>query len=704
MLFDQLLIPLFLFKRFQSIQGDQLLHCLGSGKCGSKFAEKIRSFALTLNFYSPKAYTYLRSSFNNTLPAISTIRSWYSSIDGSPGFSMDAFEELKHKAAAAKKCGTQIIANLIYDEMYIHKHVQYDHSTKRFVGYINYGINHETKTNEDGSLPLATQALVFIVSGINEQFIMPVGYFLIHHLKTSEKATIVQEAILLMSKAGVRIIGMTFDGLKNNLTVCEELGINFDSSEPSIINPHTDDKIHVFLDAPHMEKLARNVLARNKVLYDENDEAIKWEYFESLEELQRKEGFNFGNKLNKTHIQWHKKKMNVRIAVETLSNSVADTMEVLKNSGHEAFQGCEATIRYIRYMNNLFDIMNSMRLNATGFKRPLSKETSADFFAYLSEATQYLKTIKLQKNGKSILKTASKTAYFGFIQNIKNLKNIYRDYIESDIVERIFTYSFSQDHIEILFGRIRARLGSNDNPTAEQFKSAYRRMFVINEITASKSANCIDTGFNILTVSSRRPKLDERIDSDKLSNESSYDELHDDDQTEDEIISGTEINLVKKHSICYTAHLIEKSIFEGKSRMGSIKCFQCVSVLYENEQVQNELLEKKSNSKSVFQPCKSTVEICNATDDIIATFDHINKINHAEIVKDVMYKLDQNTLFTMSDFSDHSQDTHKSLLIQYIAEMYLFKRCTYISKCSTLAQHDEFKRHNMRKAIHEYGQ
>ena len=55
------------------------------------------SFALTLKFYSTKAYDYVRKSFDLGLPHVSVIRSWYSSIDGEPGFTKDALTALKAK-------------------------------------------------------------------------------------------------------------------------------------------------------------------------------------------------------------------------------------------------------------------------------------------------------------------------------------------------------------------------------------------------------------------------------------------------------------------------------------------------------------------------------------------------------------------------------------------------------------------------------
>ncbi|XP_065672043.1 uncharacterized protein LOC136089878 [Hydra vulgaris] len=53
-----------------------------------KYSPSLRTFALTLHFYSAKAYDYVRPSFNNCLPHPDTLRKWYSSINDSQALLM----------------------------------------------------------------------------------------------------------------------------------------------------------------------------------------------------------------------------------------------------------------------------------------------------------------------------------------------------------------------------------------------------------------------------------------------------------------------------------------------------------------------------------------------------------------------------------------------------------------------------------------
>jgi len=64
---------------------------------GKIVSPELRSFALTINFYSPTAYNYVRKTFNKCLPHASTIRKWYSVIDGSPGITAESLNAIKSK-------------------------------------------------------------------------------------------------------------------------------------------------------------------------------------------------------------------------------------------------------------------------------------------------------------------------------------------------------------------------------------------------------------------------------------------------------------------------------------------------------------------------------------------------------------------------------------------------------------------------------
>ncbi|KAL4125761.1 hypothetical protein QTP88_010001 [Uroleucon formosanum] len=56
---------------------------------GKSICPILRKFAMTLHFYSPSAYSYVRTIFSKALPDVSTIRKWYSKLDGLPGMTKE---------------------------------------------------------------------------------------------------------------------------------------------------------------------------------------------------------------------------------------------------------------------------------------------------------------------------------------------------------------------------------------------------------------------------------------------------------------------------------------------------------------------------------------------------------------------------------------------------------------------------------------
>lgn len=102
-----------------------------------KCSPELRAFALTLHFYSAKAYNYVRQTFSNSLPHPRTLSRWYQSTDGSPGFTKEAFNALKIKAEESSKKGKKIFCNLVMDEIAIRKHVEWTGKKYSFEKLVN---------------------------------------------------------------------------------------------------------------------------------------------------------------------------------------------------------------------------------------------------------------------------------------------------------------------------------------------------------------------------------------------------------------------------------------------------------------------------------------------------------------------------------------------------------------------------------------
>ena len=79
----------------------------------------------------------MRKILNLALPHPSTIRQWYSQLDGKPGFTAEAFSALQVRVSEAAALKKEVICSLMVDEMAIEKHIEWD--GKHFVGYVDIG-------------------------------------------------------------------------------------------------------------------------------------------------------------------------------------------------------------------------------------------------------------------------------------------------------------------------------------------------------------------------------------------------------------------------------------------------------------------------------------------------------------------------------------------------------------------------------------
>ena len=434
---------------------------------------EIRSFAITLHFYSPRAYEYIRNVFGKKLPAQRTLRKWCEGIDGSPGCSSEALTAIKLKIREASSNNKHLICNLVMDEMAIRKHINYDHIQKKYFGYVDFG-NKLDNNKENRSE--AKEALVFLINAVNDRWKLPVAYFLVNGLNSTEKTDIFKEVLVFLSDVDITISSVTFDGAASNFAMCRALGAKIEPSniQASFQHPVTKQPVFLLLDICHMLKLVRNTLA-SKVILDGEGNMILWSYIDKLEKMQAADGVLLANKLRDQHINFGNQKMKTKLAAQTISCSVAALVEYLK-MGHQGFKDCGATIKFIRTFNNLFDILNSKNKFGKMYKKPLNPQTASEIFEYFDEALAYIHSLKIKTEygQRYILESQSRTGFIGFVIGLTNFKNLFNVYCrDSNRIDYLLAYKFSQDHIATFFSAIRSRGGFNNNPTAMQFASAY---------------------------------------------------------------------------------------------------------------------------------------------------------------------------------------------------------------------------------------
>lgn len=573
--------------------------------------------------------------------------------------------------------------------MAIRKHQQWCSSTNKFCGSITYG----NSVNGDGMDEIANNAIVFLINGVSVLKRVPIAYHFITSIGAESRLRLITQIFEALSKINTKITNITFDGLAANASMCEMLGANLDPSnlQPYFSEPSKGEKVFIILDPSHAIKLVRNNFAAREILYDAEGNEINWRLLPKLVEFGEKSSFGLSHKINKRHIAFSNRMMHVRTAVETLSNSVADSIECLHKKKIPGFAHAGATIRFIRIFNNLFDIMNTQRIlqsHPNQFKSALNPANKTHVFTFLEEAKEYILGLKLKvgKHMIPVVQSAIKTGFRGFLINIESVVSMYTHYVqEGHTMYMLPTYRLSQDHLEMFFQQIRSRNGYNDNPTVLQFQYSFRRLQMIVDLPLIGEGNTYAAS-SILGVSSFQQTNRNQEEENQV------------DEAEDDMVNLENVqHLIDKPSqsaISFTAHKIEQRLLSCEQ----IYCQLCRKVLEENEKMESdECIGNKI-------PCRSSFEICKAADLAIKQYiGTADKSLKAKVIQYVLKTINIDHIFSRHFTIEHDI-SHKFFLIRYIISEYIHIKCQFLSKQKTLNMHKQFFRQKNRKAIHLAGQ
>lgn len=265
-----------------------------------------------------------------------------SSVDSKPGLNMMMLDILKRRQEedpAKYGCVT-----LMLDAMAIKKHVQYNPHTQKMSGFVDMG---------DGmnETDVATEALVFMVVGLQGHWKAPIAYYLTNSLSPNTQKVLIVHALEELHERGIRVVCVTMDGHASNISMCTQLGCQLKANslvplKTFFAHPVTGEKVFVMMDACHMLKLARNMLQAYSPITSSTGQ-INWTFIVQLNEVQVKDGLHAANKVTGKHVNFDSQKMKVSLAAQTLSRSVTVALRTLRDLGYSQFKHCEATAEFI---------------------------------------------------------------------------------------------------------------------------------------------------------------------------------------------------------------------------------------------------------------------------------------------------------------------------------------------------------------------
>lgn len=650
-----------------------------------RYSPQLKSFALTLNFYSSKAYQYVRKTFNTCLPSLRTLAKWYQCIDGRPGFTKESFNALKVKTDQAKSV---IHASLIIDEMKLKNKVEFHPASQRVFGYVDYGTGIEDSDCKDE----CTDALVFLVVPINSRFKVPIGYFLISGMKGEQKATLVLQAISMCHDVKVNIVAVTFDGCPANLTMAKKLGCNLDPKnlKTAFKHPETGANVVIWPDPCHMLKLIRNAFHFYKELVTKSGKYIKWQYLEELHKLQELENFHMANKLRASHINFKDNIMKVKLATQLFSRSVAKALQFLcQILEMEEFRNVDETVNMLLLLNDTFDILDS-NVHGRGLKRALNTENHEIYFRRLDEAKDFFMSITTNnvKNKFTPVKLIDSPRFTGFLGMcivIESTKTLYTDLINNEQIPITYLplHKLSQDHIELFFCNVRSHGGCNNNPTPRLFETIYKRILVHTELMDIGTGNCMPLE-NISILNCSTPI--ERINITTPGYHSQDTEPNDDEKTNmepDLDILAMSLSRFSENMVEYIAGFVVSSLVK------KLKCSICIQALVSLNENKNSFIYYRDLGGLIY-PSKTVTKICKRSEMTVKTYLYNDETQPMNVTKLRAEFLTAQTLKTFigeqlfADFAYHQFDTmetnHIIDLTKCVIKKYIDTRLSYLIK------------------------
>jgi len=272
----------------------------------------------------------------------------------------------------------------------------------------------------------------------------------------------------------------------------------------------------------------------------------------------------------------------------------------------------------------------------------------------------------------------------------------------------ILSYKFSQDHLEILFSKIRGRHGFNNNPTCQQFKYSMR-LLLHTDIKTSINSNCFEFEFDTEYVTSIFPLMWKKKKQNNIFNDLNID-------SDNEYVDNEVYKLpLKMHETVsdYIIYYISGYIVK---QLKYINCESCFLNLRNDSFNEHNYANKETfsaffnycNNGGLLKPSSSVFYICKETEKQLQIItDYFSELNIKQIDKKVINKVKNILIFDKKIFPNLQcndinllEMPHKVQLIITICNKYITVQLHSYSKF----YQDEIlkpirKRHQLTKQI-----
>ncbi|XP_049885543.1 eukaryotic translation initiation factor 2-alpha kinase-like [Pectinophora gossypiella] len=368
------------------------------GDIDEVYADDLKKFAVTLHFYSPKAYEYIRKKFDLSLPDPRAISLWYLKSDRRPGITQQSVDCIKMRAG-----GKRALVCLLLNDIAIKEKAESDGC--HLHGYVNVGNDLYGDYVEK-----ANEALLVTAVAVNQSWKVPLAFFFGRNFTPTQKATLLKLCIDAVSEKDIEIISITLQGSPSNVNLAKVLGANVDTPPFQPYFTYNDNKYFLIVDCFHLATTIRRIFMACQILYHEK-EKIDFSYIEKLQMVS-----------DRTHLT------NRRLAY-MWHDTVAAELERLRTQEFLQFADSGPTVTFIRNFSIAFDTLLYKRCNKRN-----CQQMCQDYY----NISEYIRKLKYP-NDELVVHSSRKLCFTLLLCNMYVLTCLYSDYIKTNKLKYFVT-------------------------------------------------------------------------------------------------------------------------------------------------------------------------------------------------------------------------------------------------------------------------
>jgi len=446
----------------------QLKH-YSRNKCGRRYPNHDKNFALSLYYASPKAYKLCSKMF--CLPSISLLRLWLRRVNVKPGFCDNVFSLLQRKAQSMPTSDRCCV--LLLDEISLKRGLNYCKSTDEIVGFEDFGNGQRTDK-------YANQALVLMVRGLKSRWKQPLAYYLACNTTAANRLTVVVcEAIVRLKEIGLNVLAVICDQGATNQQMFRLFGVSAD--EPCV--EICGNNIFFLFDPPHLLKSVRNNLVKHN--FEIRGELVKWQDIVDFFEADSRQLVKLAPKLSLRHINLPPfANMRVCLAAQVFSHSVFAGIHTHVSLGA---MPAEATVtaNFVGDMDKLFDCCNAGSFcGPKQYRRAITD--GSNHWDHMTKCKDMFASLKV------VGCKVRPPCFDGWILTINAIFRLFKMLRENHDYKFLLSNRLNQDALENHFAVIRSRGGFRDNPNPLAFNATFKQVLVNHLLDVPDNSNCKD--------------------------------------------------------------------------------------------------------------------------------------------------------------------------------------------------------------------